>query len=398
MLGSVVYPQRKEEEALAAPKDPAHVRLQSIVILIVAIMSVLGAGWIMLSYAVFPNLRSFRHRLILGLAISDFLMALNFISSTSLNIAHRYINAPYNARFCNFNGFIAQVFVIQTDYWVLTIAVCTYFILAGHKRPSTWVQNHECIILLIPWFFSSLWAFIGLGVVGYEDIGAWCWFKSDLVRLLVNFIPRWIIIVTMFVLYAYLYVVLYKAHDRLRSVTATPDGPSSITATPNVSQVSSLRDDTGGRSLVSLRRLKRIARLMLLYPLAYAVIWSLPTAIRIYQATEKESAAFALQTVDKASVVIQGFVDAVIYGINETSLSSWRALLSRRTYPLAEEWGRREAFSPSPGNERAGAPWSNEIGRLEPAVSSSSQSGSRERDRPPGTIELRELGNDATRM
>lgn len=137
---------------------------------------------------------------------------------------------------------------------------------------------------------------------------------------------------------------------------------------------------------------------MLLYPLAYAIIWSLPTAIRIYQATENKSAAFELQTVDKASIVVQGFVDAVIYGVNETSLSSWRALLSRRTYPLAEEWGRREAFSTSPGNERAGAPWSNEIGRLEPAVSSSSESRSREGDRPPGTIELRELGNDAARM
>jgi hypothetical protein len=33
---------------------------------------------------------------------------------------------------------------------------------------------------------SALWAAIGLGVTGYGDIGAWCWFTSDEVRLLVR--------------------------------------------------------------------------------------------------------------------------------------------------------------------------------------------------------------------
>lgn len=80
---------------------------------------------------------------------------------------------------------------------------------------------------------------------------------------------------------------------------------------------------------------------MLLYPLAYAIIWSLPTAIRIYQATENKPAAFALQTIDKASIVIQGFVDAVIYGVNETTLTSWRARFSRQGYPVSHAMDAR---------------------------------------------------------
>jgi hypothetical protein len=43
----------------------------------------------------------------------------------------------------------------------------------------------------------------------------------------------------------------------------------------------------------------QLARLMLMYPIAYILIWTLPTAIRIYQASTGKPAPFALQTVDK---------------------------------------------------------------------------------------------------
>nr|XP_036583467.1 uncharacterized protein CTRU02_06593 [Colletotrichum truncatum]KAF6792510.1 hypothetical protein CTRU02_06593 [Colletotrichum truncatum] len=68
------------------------------------------------------------------------MMAFNFLCSASLNIADRFIGAPQNARFCSYNGFITQIFVIQTDYWILLIAVCTYFILTGRRRPSAWID------------------------------------------------------------------------------------------------------------------------------------------------------------------------------------------------------------------------------------------------------------------
>ena len=66
---------------------------------------------------------------------------------------------------------------------------------------------------------------------------------------------------------------------------------------------------------------------MLLYPLAYAVVWTLPTAIRIYQTISGQPAPWQIQTADKACIVLQGFVDAVIYGATESCVSSWRNLL-----------------------------------------------------------------------
>ncbi|KAK2778247.1 G-protein coupled receptor 1 [Colletotrichum kahawae] len=361
MRETIVFPRNEWDGwdgALSAPPTPAEVRLQSIVILAVSIVSILGAGWIMLSFWLFPNLRSFRHCLILGLAVSDLMMAVNFLCSTTLNISGRLIGAPENVTFCSYNGFMTQVFVIQTDYWVLAIAVCTYFILAGHKRQSTWIQNHEYLIWSLPWCFSTLWALIGLFTADYRDIGAWCWFESDRTRLLVNFVPRWVIIATMFVLYAYLYVVLYRAHNELSSVVdeVSPNQRWSGHTTPARSVDTSFQDDSfrgerQGRSSDTLRRLRKIARLMLLYPLAYAIIWSLPTAIRIYNSTTHDAAPFALQTIDKASIVVQGLVDAVIYGLNETSWSSWRARLSRQGYPTLATTDAHDADE-SRGRER----------------------------------------------
>ncbi|KAL2156592.1 hypothetical protein VTH82DRAFT_1337 [Thermothelomyces myriococcoides] len=95
--------------ALTAPTDPVIIRLQSLVIAITAILSILGAAWIIASFSMFRALRSFRHFLILGLAISDCAMAFNFLLSSSMNVDGHWIGAPEQARFCNFNGFVTQV-------------------------------------------------------------------------------------------------------------------------------------------------------------------------------------------------------------------------------------------------------------------------------------------------
>jgi hypothetical protein len=109
-------------------------------------------------------------------------MAINFLSSSAMNISGRFIGDPEQKAFCSFNGFMTQVFVIQTDYWVLVIAVCTFFILADYKQLSCWVQDHRILLSCLPWGFSVLWAAIGLAVAGYGNIGA-CKSSSDNVTM-----------------------------------------------------------------------------------------------------------------------------------------------------------------------------------------------------------------------
>ncbi|KEZ41754.1 hypothetical protein SAPIO_CDS6729 [Scedosporium apiospermum] len=337
------------QHALAAPETESEIRIQSIVILTVSILSILGGGWIILSFACFKSMRSFRHYLILGLAISDCAMALNFLLSSSMNVSGRLIRHPDQAGFCSFNGFMTQVFVVQTDYWVLTIALCTYFILADFRRLSCYVQNQRWLLMALPWVFSIVWASLGLVLAGYGDIGAWCWFTSDKVRLLVNFVPRWVVIGAMLGMYSHLAFILCRAHGRFQfppeysSEDPTSSGSRTLYAAMQPGPRSGVMNNTSSNGAGRQRKhqktnlkLKMLARLMLMYPIVYMLIWILPTAVRIYQSSKGVPAPFALQTVDKACIVLQGFVDAIVYGVNESSLSNWRNLLFPRPFPVTD--------------------------------------------------------------
>lgn len=52
-----------------------------------------------------------------GLAISDFLMAINFLSSSARNLSgSNNIGNRTDKGFCSFNGFAVQTFVVQSKY------------------------------------------------------------------------------------------------------------------------------------------------------------------------------------------------------------------------------------------------------------------------------------------
>ncbi|KAG4430336.1 hypothetical protein IFR05_014189 [Cadophora sp. M221] len=295
---------------LSAPSSPHEIRVLSVVIAVVSVLSALGAGWIILSF-------------------------------------------------------------MEADYWVLSIAICTYLILASHKTQSSWVQDHKLVVWVVPWFLSLLWAAIGLAVVGYGNIGAWCWFTSDRVRLLVNFLPRWLIIIAILALYIRLYFIIRKAHTRFMSFDdERDDAIGSLRQTESDSSRLRSGNGSGNRSAcgrdslptqelemsssisksaegdyergvrspptttpttthtrIGIGRASPVLKRMMTYPLVYMLIWTIPTTIRVYQATTNDSAPFVIGTIDKACIVIQGFADAIVYGFNESTWRLWREFL-----------------------------------------------------------------------
>ncbi|KAK7193442.1 hypothetical protein DPSP01_000005 [Paraphaeosphaeria sporulosa] len=343
---------------LSAPASPQQIQILNQVILAVSALSITGAGWIILSFCLFKEVRTFRHQLILGLAISDFFMAVNFLSSCAANLSGYSIGK--HQAFCSFNGFLTQFFVVQTDYWVITIAICTFLILANYKHQASWIQEHRILLWCIPWCLSILWAALGVGLDGYSNIGAWCWFGSDKTRLLVNFVPRWVIIIAMLGLYVRLYRIIYRAHEQFISFQDESSshgipGISSETgsSTRRIGRPSTSMHITSKDGTIEVERhgtgavtngqthlgrpstvLKKLAKQMMYYPLAYMVIWTIPTTIRIYQSVTGVPAPFGIATVDKACIVVQGFADAIIYGLNESSKSVWRNKF-RKTSPTA---------------------------------------------------------------
>ncbi|PYI02810.1 hypothetical protein BO78DRAFT_214403 [Aspergillus sclerotiicarbonarius CBS 121057] len=291
-----------EHIALSAPERTGVEEFESRVILVVSAASMLGSGWIILSFLVVPTLRTFRHQLILGLGISEFLAAFNVVISTSLNVSGSEIWGPSLQPFCSFNGFMAQAFIVQTDYWILSIAICTYLILMDYTRAASWVQNHRIAFWCVPWSFSLLWAALGLVIVGYGNTGGWCWFTSDRVRLFANFIPRWAIIFVILCIYTRLCLFLYRSHKAISSDHEV----TRETLPADLHQWQLL--DIGNRPFRphrSSRSLKKVSFRMMIYPTVYAMIWIIPTVVRIYQGTTGRRAPLALDILEK--VIEMGF-------------------------------------------------------------------------------------------
>jgi hypothetical protein len=115
-------------------------------------------------------------------------MAINFLSSASVNLAGHNIGTPLEKTFAVsmdlpsrfsrykvdylYGSIVTCADLLEADYWVLIIAVCTYLILASHKHQSALIQDHKIVVWVLSWFFSMLWASVRTTVVRYSDIRA----------------------------------------------------------------------------------------------------------------------------------------------------------------------------------------------------------------------------------
>ncbi|SPB45072.1 unnamed protein product [Aspergillus niger] len=232
-----------------------------------------------------------------GLGISEFLGAGNAVISASLNTLGIEIWDPSLKAFCSFNGLMVQTFVVQVllaDYWILSIAICTYLILMDYAHAASWVQSHRAAIWCMAWGLSILWAVLGLVVVGYGYAGGWCWFTSDRVRLFVNFIPRWTIILVIMGIYTRLCLLLYRSHKAISS-----DHELTLqTPHPHQWQLLDISDGPS-QSTHSSIPLRKVSLQMMVYPTVYALVWIIPTSVRVYQGMTGKRAPLALEILEK---------------------------------------------------------------------------------------------------
>jgi hypothetical protein len=89
---------------------------------------------------------------------------------------------------------------------------------------------------------------------------------------------------------------------------------------------------------------EQISYQMMTYPLVYMLIWTIPTTIRIYQATTGKSAPFAIGTVDKVGCV----PSSCLIQLTEIVLHRYPRLCRRpglwlqRKYVVAVAWSLQE--------------------------------------------------------
>ncbi|KAK2459257.1 hypothetical protein APHAL10511_008734 [Amanita phalloides] len=148
-----------------------------------SLLSLIGSAFILICYAILPLKFHFRHVLILNLAISDFLNALNNSAAGLYILANNKGLEP--GRACIFNGFVGQVTVQATDCTILAIAISTVLIITRrgaipNAREGFGEKDQIFVLCFAIWALPFFTGFLALGMGWYSPAsGNWCWIKED---------------------------------------------------------------------------------------------------------------------------------------------------------------------------------------------------------------------------
>ncbi|KAF3913168.1 hypothetical protein AA313_de0204391 [Arthrobotrys entomopaga] len=296
------------------------------VVLAGSVLSIAGSLYMIVGFLILPELRGFRHQLVLGLAVTDLFLAINFFIPSFSMLVGSKTTEPSNSNFCSPDGFLTQFFFAQVDVWQMVIAMVTLLMMSGPSTPLKWAREHIWALWLFPWVVALITAFFGFGIWDYGDVGGF--------RLYFNYLPRWIIIFCSLILYIHVYGIILRARRAARmqrqyrptaaqqrimanqannvsnsssdkdckdlartKITSLDDsratssaGLSSINTDPALAGQIRSADEKAQEEADQQKHVRKIALQMISFPIAYGILWSIPTIIMIVQVVKGEGA------------------------------------------------------------------------------------------------------------
>lgn len=166
----------------------------------------------------------FRHQLIAFLILFDLLKACILLLYPSRVMTHG--SAYLNQRFCQVVGFFTSVAIEGADLAILSFAVHTFLLIfqprllvtiPGSDRVEGGLYKYRYYVyglsFVIPVVMASL-AYIG---VGYSSFVCWCYLPQHPVwyRLVLSWVPRYLIVVVIFLVYGLIYYHVLKEFKAL---------------------------------------------------------------------------------------------------------------------------------------------------------------------------------------
>lgn len=241
-----------------------------------SILSFLGALFITIMYTCNKHLRGFGFRLIFYLALSDLICGFGHL----LNF--RFLSSPSKA-LCITQAFIINFAGLSSILWTTVIAYTVYKIVS---RPYFYYRRYEKYYLLYAYAFPFVLSLIPFITDDYGEGSGWCWIrlyeddngKQDLYIVFIEFYgPLWVAF--FFNLFTY-----WRASVVVRGL------------------------------LKDCHELNLINKLHY-YPMVLIFCWSLGTFNRIYIFFQEP--VYWVSCIHAVLGTVQGFLNAVLYGMNE---------------------------------------------------------------------------------
>eukprot|EP01006_Ploeotia_vitrea_P040811 TRINITY_DN66462_c7_g1_i1.p1 TRINITY_DN66462_c7_g1~~TRINITY_DN66462_c7_g1_i1.p1 ORF type:complete len:285 (-),score=121.11 TRINITY_DN66462_c7_g1_i1:715-1569(-) len=235
-------------------------------------LSIVGTLFITLSYVVFPSLRSFPYKIIVFLGLADFFNALSYLIGL-------------NSELCQLQAAMSQFFAVATFFWTACFAYNIVQVLVYQHMD---VSRNEPYYHMVSWGVPAVLLVINLALDSFGDGVVWCWISADhpYLRFLTFYLPLLAIVC----FNAVVYVVVSR----------------------------SLRGDLK-RGAVK-RRLNHYLFVFLLVRL-----WSVVN--RFQNFLDPNGPIFFLYFMHTLFSPLQGFCNAVVYGLNMQVRQHYREML-----------------------------------------------------------------------
>ncbi|RCK64799.1 G protein-coupled receptor GPR1 [Candida viswanathii] len=179
-------------------------------------------------FAIDPKRTVFRHQLIFFLLFFDLLKACILLLYPTRVLAHS--SAYYNHNFCQIVGFFTATAIEGADIAIFAFAIHTFLLIFKPSLNSK-VKNTNRVeggLYKFRFYVYSLSFFVPLIIAslafinspGYESLVCWCYLPMRPVwaRLVLSWVPRYCIVVAIFVIYGLIYIHVISEFKTLGGV------------------------------------------------------------------------------------------------------------------------------------------------------------------------------------
>lgn len=255
------------------------------IVMVTCALGMAGAVFMMVTYALFKELREFSTKLICLLSLSDFMASLVWFPFT-----HR------QTTFCLVQSVGLQFFLSASFLWTVAISISLLFAFYSNKLEhfelSQKLRYYNIICWGVPFIFVALTASLGK----YMNTGAWCFIDSTSVLRLVYYVPLLIVFIINGVVFVALRIKLAQHKFSIES---------------------------------------RMNTLVSFYLLSF-VISQLPAVINGFQhfIVAPKKPVFAMYVMIAAVQPLQGFFNSIVYGFSE-------GFIAQYVYFFEKHCGRR---------------------------------------------------------
>ncbi|KAL1794687.1 hypothetical protein ACET3X_006503 [Alternaria dauci] len=189
--------------------------------LVGSLLSAVATSCVLISYVVYADQqRSFRHALVLNLALAEFINSLNNSISGIYAIANRG-NIKESAA-CSLNGWVGQWSVQAADFSILAIALVTLLTITRKTYMPHASLLSKSLICASVWVVPTITSSTAAGLKELKPVsGNWCWIsgkRTDL-RYALGHGWRFSIIFSTIGIYVYIWIYMRRHFKKLEHLS-----------------------------------------------------------------------------------------------------------------------------------------------------------------------------------